>query len=486
MTRYTTDTPSTPPDEEADDELFKPPEGITKIAQGICAMTRRKDEPVERPDPPARRRATVIPTPATTTVYIAGAVHTPPPVGGPKKLWVTAELWVIPAKTLWVKTALTVTETKGSAYPPLRNNPIRNVDMNSTLTIFSTQKHIREAMNKKLSKWEHKGWAGTPHCEVLKCLAAGLKARKVPTIFKMAEPGTPERMMCRQATILAKGVARTPESKEWDLTIPIGTALPGLSLQGNRQRIFYCSIREEKTKNMAPRPSTMKSLELVQKTVEDTFGRYVSDTDVWRAVYVKDILPRTAQFLWKGLHNAHRISKYWTHIPECEDCTICKACNTTEDLAHILVKCQSPGQEIIWKAAESLWLEKETQWPAVSLGTILGCGLAEFRDKKNKLKHDYGMIGLYPDGEQTTEDEIVKKWKYAINQQLQVDKILANRPTKGKRPTLAPQLVLATWSDTLDNEQSLPADWLREPRVLVGSCTFPKTPTQRRNSRGIG
>ncbi|KAJ7323926.1 hypothetical protein DFH08DRAFT_711569 [Mycena albidolilacea] len=466
-------------------------------------MTRRKDEPVERPDPPVRRRAAVVPTPVTTTVYIAGAVHAPPR----KKPSAAAGLFVSPGDSRNKGRCIPTTEEQSQYVAELYAtlDAVRNADTNSTLTIFSTQKHIREAMNKKFSKWEHEGWAGTPHREVLKCLAAELKARKAPTIFKLAEPGTPERMMCRQATTLAKGVARTPESREWDLTIPRGTALPGLSLQGNRQKIFYRSIREEKTRNMAPRPSTMKSLELVRKAVEDTFGRYVSDADIWRAVYVKDILPHTAQFLWKGLHNAHRIGKYWTHIPECEDRAICKACDTTEDLAHILVGCRSPGQEIIWKAAESLWLEKETQWPAVSLGTILGCGLAEFRDEKNKLKH--GTQRLYRilisesayliwrlrndrvisrDGEPTTEDEIVNKWKYAINQRLQVDKILANRPTKGKRPTLAPQLVLATWSDTLDNEQSLPADWLREPRVLVGSRAFPKTPTRRRNSQGVG
>jgi ribonuclease HI len=182
-----------------------------------------------------------------------------------------------------------------------------------------------------------------------------------------------------------------------------------------------------------------------------------------------------------------------------------KTCDETEDLAHILVGCKSPGQDIIWKAAESLWLEKETKWPAVSLGTILGCGLAEFRDEKGKMKR--GAQRLYRilmsesayliwkirndrvisrDGEPATEDEIVNKWKYTINLRLQVDRTLANRPINGKRPALAPQLVLATWSDTLDDEQSLPAYWLREPRVLVGSRAFPKTPTRRRNSRGIG
>jgi ribonuclease HI len=278
-----------------------------------------------------------------------------------------------------------------------------------------------------------------------------------------------------------------------------------MSLQDNRQRVFYHSIREEKMRKLTPRPSTTKALEIVWKAAEDSFSRCVSDAEIWRATHVKDFLPRTAQFIWKGLHNAHRIGNYWVHIPECEDRAICKECDVTEDLAHILVGCRSPGQELIWKAAESLWLEKETHWPTVSLGTVLGCGLAEFRDERGKLKcgtqrlyriliseSAYLIWKLRNDrvisraGEPVTEDEIVNKWKYSINLRLQVDKTLANRPVNGKRPALAPQLVLATWSNTLDNEQSLPADWLREPRVLVGSRAFPKTPTRRRDSRGIG
>ncbi|KAJ7833746.1 hypothetical protein B0H13DRAFT_1582429, partial [Mycena leptocephala] len=76
------------------------------------------------------------------------------------------------------------------------------------------------------------------------------------------------------------------------------------------------------------------------------------------------------------------------------------------------------------------------------------------------------------DGTPATEEEIINKWKFTINQRLQVDIILANRPRKGKRPALAPHLVTTTWSKTLDDEHKLPANWLREPRVLVGSRAF--------------
>jgi ribonuclease HI len=248
----------------------------------------------------------------------------------------------------------------------------------------------------------------------------------------------------------------------------------------------------------------MNRLETVKKSIENTFGRHVSDMDIWKAAFNKDFLPRMAQFLWKGLHNAHKVGKYWNHIPECGDRAMCKDCNIVEDLDHILIGCKSPGWETIWQAAKSLWLEEESCWPDVLLGKVLGCGLAEFRDDRGKLKHSTQRLYriliselayliwllrnepvISRDGAPVTEEEIKNRWKSAINQRLQVDKTLANRPTRGKHPTLAPKLVLATWSNILDDEHSLPADWLREPRVLVGSRAFPQALTWRQ-SHGIG
>ncbi|KAJ7653868.1 hypothetical protein B0H17DRAFT_1146929 [Mycena rosella] len=214
--------------------------------------------------------------------------------------------------------------------------------------------------------------------------------------------------------------------------------------------------------------------------------------------------PRVAQFLWKNLHNAHRVGSYWTHIPECEDRAMCSNCEVLEDMEHVLVNCECPGQKLIWEAAKSLWLEKQPRWPELSLGTILDCGLAEFRDGAGKV--DRGTQRFYRilisesaysiwllrndrvikrDGEPATAEEIMNKWKFAINQRLQMDKLLANRPRKGKRPALAPKLVKETWSNTLNNEESLPADSLKEPRVLVGS-RFSPNPDPATKSRGIG
>ncbi|KAJ7214495.1 hypothetical protein GGX14DRAFT_392521 [Mycena pura] len=354
-------------------------------------------------------------------------------------------------------------------------------------------------MTKKLRRWEHEGWVGVQNPAVL-------KARKAPTYFKVAKPGTAAREACKRVARLAKRAARSSTAASWDMTLPPDMALPGLSLQGNRQKTFYRGIREEKTKKLAPRASTERNLKAIRGAVSETFGRHVSDADVWTSVRARDFLPRPVQFLWRSVHNAHKIGPYWTHIPECEERAICQDCGVLEDLDHILVRCESPGRELIWVAARTLWLERETVWPEVSLGTILGCGLAEFRDGNRGT--DQGARRLYRilmsesayliwrlrnervidwDGVPASVEEIENKFKFVVNQRLQMDKVLANRPHKGKQPALPSKLVLETWSGILDHGQSLPADWLREPRVLVGKRAFPPgTPCRQSDNQGIG
>ncbi|KAJ6556103.1 hypothetical protein B0H19DRAFT_1151916, partial [Mycena capillaripes] len=152
----------------------------------------------------------------------------------------------------------------------------------------------------------------------------------------------------------AKRAARAPSQTEWDMTLPPGMALPGMSLQKNRQKNFYRAIREEKIKKLTLRPAT---------AAYNVFDRRVTDAEIWASVEFKDILPHTGQFLWRNIHNAHRAGSWWKHIPECEDRAVCGNCGVLEDVEHILVECTSPGQEIVWRAAKALWLEREAHWP---------------------------------------------------------------------------------------------------------------------------
>ncbi|KAJ7195934.1 hypothetical protein GGX14DRAFT_376591 [Mycena pura] len=467
-------------------------------------MTCRGGEPRERPALRTRRRRDITPRKETEVIYTAGVLYTP--AGKPAVAAAGFTMGHVEGESTGRRIPGDQEQSQYAADFYAVMMAIRATDADTTLTIFCAQPYVRDAMNKKLPRWEHEGWVGVQHREVLRCVAAELKARKAPTFFKVAEPGTPAKARCRKAAKAAKRAARAPGAAVWDMTIPPGMALPGLSLQGNRQKIFYRSIREEKTSKLPARASTTIQLKIIRDAVNNTFGRYVTDADIWNSLTVKDFLPRPSQFLWKCVHNAHKVGSYWTHIPECDDRAACRDCGVVESLEHILIHCESPGRELIWKAAETLWLERKSEWPEISLGTVLGCGLAEFRDSGGKI--DRGTQRLYRilisesayqiwrlrnervidrDGVPASEEEIVNKFKFAINQRLQMDKLLANRPRKWKLPALPPRLVLTTWSGIMDDAQHLPADWLREPRVLVGSRAFPpRTPPRSDDSRGIG
>ncbi|KAJ7882339.1 hypothetical protein B0H13DRAFT_1573459, partial [Mycena leptocephala] len=64
--------------------------------------------------------------------------------------------------------------------------------------------------------------------------------------------------------------------------------------------------------------------------------------------------------------------------------------------------------------------------------------------------------------------EVHNRWVKIMNERLEIDINLTNRSKYGKQHALSPALVLDTWRRTLLDEGTLPADWLREPGVLVG------------------
>ncbi|KAJ7454259.1 hypothetical protein FB451DRAFT_965617, partial [Mycena latifolia] len=64
---------------------------------------------------------------------------------------------------------------------------------------------------------------------------------------------------------------------------------------------------------------------------------------------------------------------------------------------------------------------------------------------------------------------IHNKWLHTINQCLPFDCILTNHAKYGKQNSIKTSLVLQIWSSTLMNKEDLPENWVKEPRILVGT-----------------
>jgi hypothetical protein len=65
-----------------------------------------------------------------------------------------------------------------------------------------------------------------------------------------------------------------------------------------------------------------------------------------------------------------------------------------------------------------------------------------------------------------TAKEISNRWQSALNKRLALDQAMTSRKYGSK--AIKAKTVLHTWSGILQNEQSLPDDWIGFPGVLVG------------------
>jgi len=222
--------------------------------------------------------------------------------------------------------------------------------------------------------------------------------------------------------------------------------------------------------------------------VERTTKHLPTDATIWLSIRNKDITRTIRVFLWKVMHNAHKCGDYWLQIPDFEHQSKCSECNVEDSMTHILTECNAPGQKEVWNLSKNLWLTKHNHWPKVdNLGVITGCSLAKFPNGKGQCKlgaeHLYCILMTESahliwrircehiiqrnDKEQWhTAQEIKNRWHCAINKRLTLDQAMTNKRYETK--AISFQTVLCTWSGTLQDELSLPDNWINYSGVLVG------------------
>ncbi|KAJ7930300.1 hypothetical protein B0H13DRAFT_1595499, partial [Mycena leptocephala] len=221
-------------------------------------------------------------------------------------------------------------------------------------------------------------------------------------------------------------------------------------LPSTSEAIAYAGIKEKR--GAVSRIATDNNVKLIISATKQEFNRVPTNSQVWSSTRHKDFTREVRNFLWKSVHSAHHIGTFWKHIPECEEHGICQVCAVPEDLEHILLKCKSPGQSQIWALAKELWLKKFPKWPELSLGGILGCGLATFTDDKGKslpgASHLYRILiseslftiwkvrnhrVISENGGPLSPNAIHSKWLAAINLHLRFDCALTNHAKYGKQ-----------------------------------------------------
>ena len=73
-------------------------------------------------------------------------------------------------------------------------------------------------------------------------------------------------------------------------------------------------------------------------------------------------------FVWKALHDALRVGRFWENTPGYEQRATCGVCGVVESLEHILLECTAVGQREAWALVRE-WARKRG---LLSYGSVLG------------------------------------------------------------------------------------------------------------------
>jgi hypothetical protein len=349
----------------------------------------------------------------------------------------------------------------------------------------STSKHLVDSLTQKLSKWEKRGWIDIPNKEFLKPIASHLRERGAITTFTYMKHHYDDPGIKGARKLAIDGTVKQTQDA-LDLEPRQNFNLTGAQLSTISQAVAYNGIRMLAKEKL--RLATIINLDITRHAVKALSGTSPTNATIWHSIRNKDITRIIRVFLWKILHKTHKCGDYWFNIPTFEHRAMCHFCGTTDSMEHILTECEAPGQNEVWALAKTLWLKKHNSWPQIlNVGSIVGCGLANFKASSGKYKP--GTNRLYrillsesayliwkircervlerPDCEHWHSSiEIQNRWLHTMNRRLEHDCAMTGQQY-GKK-ALKKEIVLQTWSGTLRDEQSLPENWIKKPGVLVG------------------
>lgn len=374
---------------------------------------------------------------------------------------------------------------------------VSTLPTNTPIQLAMKSSSLQKNLTSNLSKQEDIDWLDHPNKILMKKLVTQLRQWCALTTIVDTSKAIDKRS-AEQALDLAREGLIKNDYDNVTTTIDAPSDLSGMKLNVGTQRLFYKNIRDKQVQ-YKQRKQTNMNLAQTLHAIGDMNDATPTSDQIWSSIRSRDTPKSIRGFLWKSLHSAYKIGKFWDNIPQHEQRGQCGLCRLPESMEHILLDCQDLlASKVIWKAATDLWLKRETCWPEVRFGTILGCNLITIRNSEGKMK--VGATRLFrilvlesahliwklrceraiqfgEDKEKYhTETEIYNKWVHAINMRLKFDRLLTDSMRYGKRATKI-EVVLKTWSGLLKNEDNLPDNWIRQSGVLVGM--MPRRPPGR-------
>lgn len=213
-----------------------------------------------------------------------------------------------------------------------------------------------------------------------------------------------------------------------------------------------------------------------------------NNSAIWNSTRHKDFGKKIRYFLWMLIHEGYKCGQYWERMenPDLQNRAVCRHCGVTESMEHILLECQAPGQDEVWNLLENVWPTTAKPFTKPDLGTLMGCGLADFRDEDGKKLT--GMSRMYRilisesayliwkirnervinGNEPLSTANIRNRWRWTIESRIKTDYLLTSAKFGNRK--LPKKTVRKCWEGLIGKEESdsLLDNPLSTTGVLVG------------------
>ncbi|KAH9830960.1 uncharacterized protein C8Q71DRAFT_883238 [Rhodofomes roseus] len=239
-------------------------------------------------------------------------------------------------------------------------------------------KLLCDTLCRDLTKWEGIDWLGVRNRLALRDLVNVLRQRCAYTSFHKADNKT-DRNIIDEGRRLTTRLMQDGGAREVPLRIDPTLNISGAKLSLITQRIAYRLIRTRL--DTAERRRTVSTVTSVIATLNSQLKELTRAEDLWTSLRNPDFRLQISDFLWKCMHDAFRVGRFWRNIPRYEDRAKCQYCDTVDSMSHILVGCDAPGQSELWTMAGRLWAKKHAIWSKPTLEDILGSGLRQWHSK---------------------------------------------------------------------------------------------------------
>ncbi|KAJ3858590.1 hypothetical protein EV359DRAFT_52058 [Lentinula novae-zelandiae] len=362
------------------------------------------------------------------------------------------------------------------------------VDEERELTIHSDSKTYVQGLTTHLQKWEDKGFMDIKNAREIEATVASMRKRKAHTTLNWVK-GHSGIAGNEKADQLANEGRQKQTQDEIDLTVDNEFRVSGIRLTSVTQSLASKFIRQKKMKSAAyrkalDRRATNYGIGRATASATNIYGYNPTPEAIWKSLRHKDFDKKIKCFLWMLTHNGYKVGEFWDNIPGYEPRGKCKECNgQPETLEHILIECTAPGPKEIWGLAKQTWEKTGLQWSDLQFdfGTILCCGLADFKNTEGK--RETGQSRLFRilisesayliwkiRNERVINDkpplagmQIMNRWRWTIENRLWMDCLLTSKKFRRNMPRKA---IENTWQKVVENKEIL-SEVIRETGVLV-------------------